>query len=85
MPTEEEQVQVMETMTAVQAPDFAALGAGRPELAGCGLWSLQISAQGGVTGLASVRLEGDDAFRQAVERWLRTLRFEPRTQAWRGL
>lgn len=85
IPTEAESPLVMETMTRVKQPDMAALAAAHATLQGCGLWSLDIAADGQVTALSVVRLEGGEPLRKAVEPSLLTLRFAPQDKAWRGL
>jgi len=85
MPTEAEEARVMETMTRVKEPDFASLGAGKPSVVGCGLWSLEISADGRVKALKIVRSQGGESLRGAVEPWIKALRFEPGPKDWSGL
>ena len=84
-PTPAEEDLVGKTMMSVKEPDFASLAAGQAALAGCGLWSLDISADGHVAAVKLVRLKGTEALRRAVETWLKALRFEPSTAAWTGL
>lgn len=84
-PTPAEEDLVGKTMMSVKDPDFASLAAGQGALAGCGLWSLDISADGHVSAVKMVRLKGTEAVRRAVETWLKALRFEPSAAAWTGL
>ncbi|USQ97528.1 energy transducer TonB [Caulobacter sp. RL271] len=81
LPTPAEEELVGKTMMSVKEPDFASL----PPLAGCGIWSLEISADGRVGAVKVVRLNGDEALRRAVESWIKALRFEPASAAWTGL
>lgn len=85
IPSKAESPLVVETMTRVQEPDMAALAAGRGALQGCGLWSLDIAADGTVKALKAVRVEGGESLRKAVEPWLLTLRFARQDKNWKGL
>jgi hypothetical protein len=84
-PTEQEGSLVAETMTRVRDPDLAALGAGQPSVAGCGVWSLEVAADGHVKTAQPMRLQGDEALRGVVEPWLKNLRFQARTEDWTGI
>jgi hypothetical protein len=84
-PTEAEQAQVAETMKRAQDPDLATLGAGHPSVTGCGVWSLEVAADGHVKTAQPMRLQGDDALRGVVEPWLKNLRFQARTEDWTGI
>jgi hypothetical protein len=85
LPTPAEEELVGRTMMSVREPDFASLAAGQGALAGCGIWSLEISAEGQVTAMKLVRLKGGEPLQHAVEPWLKALRFEPSAAAWTGL
>jgi hypothetical protein len=84
-PTEQEMLPVLEVMTRVKDPDLASLGADQPSLAGCGVWSLEIAADGKVKSVQVMRLQGPDALRGAIEPWLKTLKFEVQAEDWSGV
>lgn len=84
-PTEREEPLVAETLKRVTDPDLASLGAGQPSVGGCGVWSLEVAADGHVTTVQAMRLQGDEALRGVVEPWLRNLRFQARAEDWTGI
>ena len=84
-PTEQEMLPVLEVMTRVKDPDLASLGADQPSLAGCGVWSLEIAADGKVKSVQAMRLQGPEALRGAIEPWLKTLKFEAQAEDWSGV
>jgi hypothetical protein len=84
-PTEQEEALVTETMKRVQDPDLASLGAGQPSVAGCGVWSLEVGADGRVKTVQPMRLQGGEALRGVVEPWLKNLRFQARVEDWTGI
>ena len=84
-PTEQEEALVATTMTRAKDPDLASLGAGQPSVIGCGVWSLEIGADGRVKTVQAMRLQGGEALRGAVEPWLKNLRFQARAEDWTGV
>ena len=55
-PTEQEDALVAETMKRVKDPDLASLGAGQPSVAGCGVWSVEVGADGRVKTVQALSL-----------------------------
>jgi hypothetical protein len=84
-PAQVEQDQVEATMKRVKDPDLAALGAAKPSVVGCGVWSLEIGDDGKVKSVEPLRLKGGEPLRGVVEPWLKALRFQPSPQDWTGI
>jgi hypothetical protein len=84
-PAESEQAQVEATMKRIQDPDLASLGAGKPSIVGCGVWSLEIGDDGKVKSVEPLRLQGGQPLRGVVEPWLKALSFQPSPQDWTGI